>query len=130
MSAIEKKMKPIDDEIARVDAEIARLQGIRDGLTRARELLTTEMEQFVAAPPKRATNIKPLVLDFLIAAGTGGATSSEVSAAVKERVTAVKKDTVGSVLSRLKADGALVFDGERYFDARFAPKLGGTPAFN
>src|SRR3546814_8822515 len=35
---------------------------------------------------------------------------------------AVAKDTVGSVLSRLKSEGALVYVGERYYEKRFAPQ--------
>ena len=51
-----------------------------------------------------------------------GATSTEVDELVRQKVPSVAKDTVGSVLSRLKGDGALVHDGERYYDKRFAPK--------
>src|SRR3546814_21075649 len=35
---------------------------------------------------------------------------------------AVAKDTVGSVLSRLKSEGALVYVGARYYEKRFAPQ--------
>jgi hypothetical protein len=34
----------------------------------------------------------------------------------------VAKDTVGSVLSRLKSDGALVYVGERYYEKGQEPK--------
>ena len=73
-------------------------------------------------PRKRSPNIKPMILDLMTAAAGAGATSAHVAALIKERVPTVAKDTVGSTLSRLKADGALVFDGERYYAARFAPK--------
>lgn len=123
MNAIGKKMKPLDDEITRIDAEIARLQGTRDGLLRAKALMSGDPQ---AVPPaatrKRSPNIKPLILDLMRNAGPAGATSNQVSSLVKEAVPTVAKDTVGSVLSRLKADGALAFDGERYFDTRFAPQ--------
>ena len=56
-----------------------------------------------------------------------GATSAEVMERVKEKVPTVAKDTVGSTLSRLKADGALTYNGERYYDARFAPKAETLP---
>jgi len=115
-----KKMEPLNEEIARLDAEIARLQGERAGLLRAKELLTGEV---IAKPVrKRASPIKPLVLDIMRHAGPQGASSSEVDAKVRERVPSVAKDTVGSVLSRLKSDGALVYVGERYYEKGQEPK--------
>ncbi len=130
MSAVGKKMKPLDEEIKRVDGEIARLQGVRDGLIRAMALMSGDTEKTETIPVearKRSANIKPLILDIMRSAGPTGATSNEVSALVKERVPTVAKYTVGSVLSRLKADKALAHDGERYYDARFAPKADQRP---
>ncbi len=118
-----KRMKVLDDDVARVDAEIARLQALREGLLRAKVLISGETP---ATPNvdgrKRSPNIKPLILDYMKSVEARGATSIEVSAIIKERVPTVAKDSVGSILSRLKADGALAYDGERYYDARFAPK--------
>lgn len=115
-----KKMEPLNDEIARLDAEIARLQGERAGLIRAKELLTGEAAQ--PKQRKRAAPIKPLVLDIMRDAGPSGATSAEVDAEVRKTVPTVAKDTVGSVLSRLKSDGALVYVGERYYEKGQEPK--------
>jgi len=122
-----KKMRLIDNEISSLDAEIARLQGKREGLAQAKQLLTHGGHEPNEDPDdapvrKRSPNVKPTILDIMIAAGASGATSAEVSARVKEAVPTVAKDTVGSVLSRLKADSALAFDGERYYESRFAPK--------
>jgi|GEM_PF-2408874 len=125
MSANGKKMKPLDEEIARIEGQIARLQGIREGLLQAKALMqggAPQSSDSVSEPRKRSPNIKPLILDIMTAAGAEGATSAIVSARVKEAVPSVAKDTVGSTLSRLKADGALAFDGERYYESRFAPK--------
>ena len=133
MSGNGRKMKPIDDEIARIDAEIARLQGRRDGLLQAKALMQghgqRERELVPAAGElrRRSPNIKPLILDIMIAAGAEGATSAQVSSRVKDAVPTVAKDTVGSILSRLKADGALAFDGERYYEFRSAPKSKSRP---
>lgn len=119
-----KKMKPLDDEIERIDAEIARLQIERSALMRlkTRMIGPSEVPPPVNEGRRRSANIKPLILDTMRERGPHGATSNEVAAIVRERVPTVAKDTVGSILSRLKADGALVHDGERYFDAKFAPK--------
>jgi len=128
MSTIGKKMKRLDEEIARIDADILRLQSMREGLLKAKTLLSATEEP--AASRKRSPNIKPLILEIMEGAGSAGSTSGEVDRMVRTRVPTVAKDTVGSVLSRLKADKALVFDGERYYDSRYAPKIGGTPVFN
>lgn len=114
-------MEPLNQEIARLDAEISRLQGERAGLVRAKELLTGNP----TALPKirrRAPPIKPLVLDIMRDAGAIGATSNEVDGCVRQTVPSVAKDTVGSVLSRLKSDGALVYVGERYYEKGQEPK--------
>jgi hypothetical protein len=128
MSTNGKKMKPIDEEIARIDEQIARLQGRREGLVQAKALIQGQPASGPTVEPrKRSPNIKPLILDIMASAGPEGATSAHVSARVKEAVPSVAKDTVGSTLSRLKADGALAFDGERYYEARFSPKGDSRP---
>jgi hypothetical protein len=117
-----QKMKSIDDEIDRIDAEIERLRVRRDAFVDMKAMMTTGTA--LASPPqprKRAANVKPLILDIMAAAGMAGATSAEVTEQVKGKVPTVAKDTVGSVLSRLKGDGALHYDGVRYYDIRFAP---------
>ena len=130
MSVRGKKMKRLDEEIARIDAEILRLQSERAGLLRAKTLISSAPDEPSPVTRKRSPNIKPLILEIMQQAATGGATSTDVDRTVRTRVPTVAKDTVGSVLSRLKADKALVFDGERYYDARYAPKMGGAPTFN
>ena len=129
MNTTGKKMKPLDEEIARIEAEIERLRILREGIVRAKALLSGEVTAPETPPPerKRSANVKPLILDIMAAAGDNGATSAEVDARVREKVPTVAKDTVGSILSRLKADGALVYNGERYYDTRFAPKADPLP---
>src|SRR5271157_116244 len=101
MSANGKKMKPIDDEIARIDAEIARLQGRREGLLQAKALMLGHGQREQELVPqkgelrKRSPNIKPLILDIMTAAASEGATSAEVSVRVKDAVPTVAKATVG-----------------------------------
>jgi hypothetical protein len=119
-----KKMKPLDDEIARLEAEIARLQNERSGLLRAKSLLMGDSEAPVAIGRKRSPNVKPVVLDIMASVGTEGATSAEVEALVRTKVPSVADATVPSVLSRLKSDGALAYVGERYYEKRFAPAVG------
>jgi hypothetical protein len=126
MTMGKKNMKPLDEEIARIDAEIERLKAVREGIILAKNKLGG-----IATPPpqarRRSANVKPVVLDIMARAEAAGATSAEVMERVKEKVPTVAKDTVGSTLSRLKADGALTYNGERYYDARFAPKAETLP---
>lgn len=123
MTTAREQMRMIDEKLDGIRAEIARLKAQEEVLLELKA--QSGGDQPPAAPRKRSPNIKPLVLDLMSRAGFTGATSAEVDHAVRQRVPTVAKDTVGSVLSRLKADGALTYDGERYYEKRFAPQPGG-----
>ena len=113
------------EQIQMIEAE---LQAIREQITRlkAQEEVLLKVQRSMTGLPetvkrKRAPSVKPMVLDIMAAVGEAGATSQEVDAKVRETNPAVAKDTVGSVLSRLKSEGALVYEGERYYEKRWAP---------
>ncbi len=113
------------EQIQMIEAE---LQAIREQITRlkAQEEVLLKVQRSMSGIPeaakrKRAPSVKPMVLDIMAMAGFTGATSQEVDAMVRETNPAVAKDTVGSVLSRLKSEGALAYVGERYYEKRFAP---------
>lgn len=116
-TAKEQQMK-MQDKLAAIRKEIEALR-IQEKLLV--ELLGEEPPKKAPVIRQRSPSVKPVVLDYMASRGTEGATSREVDNAVRERVPTVADDTVGSVLSRLKADGALSFDGERYYEKRFAP---------
>jgi hypothetical protein len=121
MTTAREQMKIIEGELAQIRAEIERLKAKEEVLVG----LLGKMGGDTPSPPtqrKRSPNIKPLVLELMNRAGFTGATTSEVDHAVRQRVPTVAKDTVGSILSRLKSDGALMYDGERYYEKQFAPK--------
>lgn len=119
MNARDQK-EMIEKQLARIRAEIERLQAQEEVLS---ELLR-QMSGLPApaAPRKRSANIKPLVLDIMHEAGFTGATTAEVDEMVRRKVPTVAKDSVGSILSRLKSAGALVYDGERYYEKQYGPK--------
>ncbi len=121
MATAREQMKTVETELERVQGEMARLKIEEDTLKR---LLAKMGSKAVPSgtPRKRAPNVKPVVLDIMESAGAVGATSAEVDMAVREKVPTVAKDTVASVLSRLKSDGALTFNGERYFHDKFRPR--------
>lgn len=119
MANAREQMKVLEAELKRVRGEIERLH-VEEAL------LAKLMGQMSGdAPPtsrsKRSPSVKPVVLDIMRSAGSEGATTAEVDEMVREKVPTVAKDTVGSVLSRLKSDGALIYRGERYYDKQFAP---------
>lgn len=123
MANAREQMKIIEGELERIRSDIARLRAQEDALEAVLRKMTGEPEEVVEkAARKRSANVKPLVLAIMNAAGFVGRTSAEVDEEVRKAVPTVAKDTVGSLLSRLKADGALVYDGERYYEKQFAPK--------
>src|ERR1700736_5408664 len=83
-----KKMKPLEEEIARIDAEIERLKVRRETIIWAKERLSGNIplsDPPASAPRKRAANVKPLILDIMAAAAANGATSGEVDERVREK---------------------------------------------
>lgn len=121
MANARDQMKIIEGELARIRAEIERLRAQEDVLLDLQRKMSGEPTP-PPTPRKRSPSIKPLVIDIMHAAGFAGATTGEVDEMVRRDIPSVAKDTVGSVLSRLKADGALIYDGDRYYEKQFAPK--------
>ena len=117
MNAKDQKMM-IERELARVRADIDKLKAQEEVL---QKILTHSNGETPSPPRKRSANIKPLVLDIMAQVGFTGATTTEVDRLVREKVPTVAKDSVGSILSRLKSAGALTYDGERYYEKRFTP---------
>lgn len=125
------------DQMKMIEAELERVRNEIEKLRVEEALLLKMMGKMTGTPVKeqdtrqvsrtRSPNVKPVVLDIMRSAGPKGATSAEVDEQVRTIVPTVAKDTVGSVLSRLKADGALVYDGERYYERQFAPKASPNP---
>src|SRR3546814_12196847 len=114
------------EQIQMIEAE---LQAIREQITRlkAQEEVLLKVQRSMSGLPeaaqrKRAPSVKPLVLDIMSAVGEAGATSQEVDAQVRATNPAVAKDTLGSVLTRLKSEASLVYVGVRSYEKRSAPQ--------
>lgn len=126
MANAKDQMKMLEEELGRIRSEIEKLQ--------AQEALLVRMLGRMSGDPslgktgrKRSPSVKPVVLDVMREKGEEGATTAEVDELVRIKVPSVAKDTVGSILSRLKADGALAYDGERYYEKKHAPKTEPSP---
>jgi len=116
MANARDQMKMVQEELERVRSEIERLRHEEAVLVKLLNKMSGTQTR------TRSPSVKPVVLDIMRAAGTQGASTAEVDERVREKVPTVAKDTVGSILSRLKADGALVYENERYYERQFAPK--------
>jgi uncharacterized protein involved in exopolysaccharide biosynthesis len=121
MARKNEQMSIIQAQLDAVRAQIERLRVKEETLVDILRELSGEPVQVSSQPRKRAPSVKPHVLDFMRQVGERGATTYEVDEAIRALNPAVAKDTVGSVLSRLKSEGALVYDGERYYEKKFAP---------
>lgn len=124
MASAKDQMKMIETELARVRNEIEKLRVEEALLVKMINRMSgiAEVELEPRQTRTRSPSVKPVVIDVVRAAGHNGVTTVEADTLVREKVPTVARDTVGSVLSRLKGDGALVYVGERYYEKSFAPK--------
>ena len=124
MASAREQMKTIEAELQRVRSDIEKLRVEEELRIRLLGQVNREVPKRADKPARRtrSPSIKPVVLDIMHQAGHEGATTAEVDSLVRQKVPSVAKDTVGSILSRLKSDGVLVYWGERYYEKQFAPK--------
>lgn len=94
--------------LATVDQTLALMSGS--------DLPASPSEKVDRETPQR--NVKQTVLELVIAAANNGITAAEVVRLAAEQGRALKTASVSSLLSRLKAEGTLMFNGERYFPAQ------------
>lgn len=121
MARKSEQMSIIKTQLDAVRTQIERLRVKEETLVDLLRELAGEPVIEEKRTRKRAPSVKPHVLDFMREVAERGATTLEVDTAIRALNPTVAKDTVGSVLSRLKSEGALVYDGERYFEKKFAP---------
>lgn len=86
-------------------------------LNLAISLLTGESEAPSTEPTRRRRHVKTTVMELVTAAGQTGVTAAEIVEDARSRGRELDRPSVSSLLSKLKADGVLRFDGERYFQA-------------
>ena len=121
MAKESRQMSVIKEQLAIVRADIERLRIKEETLVELLRELSGEPAPILTRPRMRSPNVKPIVLDYMREVAQRGASTAEVDEHVKTRIPTVAKETVGSVLSRLKADGALTYVGERYYEKKFSP---------
>jgi len=106
----------MNGEIAGIERAISMLQG--DGETTSSPEPTGERAGRGKA--------KTLLLDLLREVGTSGLNATVAEEIAKRRSLDLKRGTAASNLSRLKADGVVVYDGDKYRLPEFARQPGLT----
>lgn len=119
-----------------------RLLAERDRLLRQREALENQIAGLERAislfdredvdPPQAQSShvrgkVKSLVLDLLREVGTTGLNAQTATDLADRRGVSLGRDSVSSLLSRLKKDGVVSYDGDRYrlmeFSRQDAPRF-------
>lgn len=104
------KMKDMKDRLDSIRREIEKLQ--------AQEALLLDMmgEAPVKAATKRAPkgSVKVLVLELLESQGRSGLNAAKAVELSEANGNALDRGSVSSLLSRLKQDGVVVYDGSNY----------------
>lgn len=118
--------------MARMKADMQRLIDQRDQLLREIEALRNKVagiEMAISlldgdAHPSGKSNrsVKGVLLDLLQEVGTTGLSAASAVEMANRRGITLHAGSVGSTLSRLKGDGAVVLVGNKYVLTRFGPK--------
>lgn len=100
------------DERARLLRQRDALENQICGLERAIELLDEPPDE--ESPQQGRGKLKTLVLDMLREVGTTGLNAATAMEMADRRGLVIAKDSVSSLLSRLKKDDVVQYDGEKY----------------
>ncbi len=128
MATQKMNLKVLHERRERLKAEAEGIRARLDEIETLIRLMGGECptDPATAAVPRktRRGDLKDIVLSLYDEAGATGLSSSEcVDAAQQKRGVAIQPASVSSLLSRLKADGVLIYDGDRYRLKRFgAPR--------
>lgn len=120
-----QKMKAIEEAIAKLEAERAHIDGRIQGLREALRLQSggvSTIDRGVSDRKRiRRGNLKETVLDIAEEVGDRGITAEEcVALARTNKGIDLVPGSVSSLLSRLKNDDVLFYDGQRYRLKKFS----------
>lgn len=118
-----KQMKVLEDRLELVRRELEKLK--------AQESLLLDMIRVESGEPKAKTraprsNVKQTVLDLLAEHLESGLNATIAIEIAKDRGVSLDRGSVSSLLSRMKNDGIVSYDGSVYR----LPKSGGSPPAN
>ncbi len=112
-------VKILHDRLELIQAEIATLK--------AQETLLKELISQASGAPKPTLrpprhNVKQAVLELLAQVGADGLNASRAVELAANAGVAIERNTVSSLLSRLKNDGVVEYDGRAYRLVKGEPK--------
>ena len=96
------------------------------GIERAISLVGGDHSIPATKPGGRRTNTKGIVLQLLDEVGTLGLNAATAVEMAHKRGVTLERSSVSSLLSRLKADGVVMLEGDRYKVLSAPPKTQGT----
>jgi len=110
-------MRTLQERLGQIQSEIAKLQ--------AQEALILDMLREARGEPKvkpRAprSNVKQAILDLLEEVGAEGLNAAIAVGLAERNGVNLERGSVSSILSRLKSDGAVTYDNERYRLTKYA----------
>lgn len=115
--ALVREMDALKNKIAGLEMAISLLEG-------------EETASTSTASSKRNTGVKKTVLDLLREVGSTGLNASTALEIASRRGVTLDRGSVSSLLSRLKSEGTVEYDGEKYRLPEYAgkPEAGDRPS--
>lgn len=114
-------MKALEARLDGVMREIEKLQAQADLL---RDMMREAKGEPKTKPRAPRSNVKQTVLDLLEESGADGINATGAVETAAQRGMSLERGTVSSLLSRLKNEGVVVYDGSVYRLERFKPETG------
>jgi hypothetical protein len=121
MTTKQANMKHLMDRRDQLRAEFAAVRARLDEVENLIRVMTGDPVPSSAPTKARRGDLKEIVLGLYDQAAETGLSAAEcVAAAQEKRGVTLQAASVSSLLSRLKADGVLMYDGDRYRLKKFA----------
>jgi hypothetical protein len=117
MARVKMKAKDVQRLVAERDKLLDQIEALKHrigGLELAISLLERDDDEQPSQPRGARGKTKELVLSLLKDAGTSGLNALSAVQMAELRNATLARGSAASTLSRLKADGAVAYDGDRY----------------
>ncbi|MBD8906550.1 hypothetical protein [Methylorubrum zatmanii] len=124
MATGKQQMKDLEALRDRLKAQIAELQQQLSGVEMAIRVVTGEPTP-QARPRAPRSNVKTYILTLLEEAGARGLNAASAVETAQSRGDQLERGSVSSLLSRLKSDGVVTYDGQLYRLSKYASGASG-----
>lgn len=123
-----KQMKDVEEALAEKKLHLNRLQSEMEVVKAVIETLESilrrasgQPDTITPRPRARTANVKGLLIDLLREVGPLGLNAASAVEMAQKREKRIERGTASSLLSRLKADGVVAYDGTVYRLMEFMP---------